>query len=166
MKQRILIVDDEANIRNSLTAVLTDEGYECLPAKDGQEALQLVETEELQLIITDLVMPNLDGLELLREVRKNHEDIRVIMLTAYGTVESAVQALKFGAVDFLLKPVDFEMLLLKVQEVFREVALRREVEQMKQQCQAGTCDGVPEAHEGLGDLCGGDDAPHSGVKRR
>ncbi|HDH58113.1 MAG TPA: sigma-54-dependent Fis family transcriptional regulator [Bacteroidetes bacterium] len=139
MKDRILIVDDEANIRNSLHAMLTDEGYECLPASSGTEALRLIHEEDVHLIITDMVMPEMDGMELLEAVRKDFRDVRVIILTAFGTVESAVKAMKFGAVDFLLKPIDFDMLLLKVRECFKDVELRRELEWLKKQCRSDSC---------------------------
>ncbi len=139
MYDRILIVDDEANIRNSLSGMLADEGYECSLASNGIEAMEIVQREGVHLIITDLVMPEMDGLELLEAVRKKHKDIRVILLTAYGTVESAVKAMKFGAVDFLLKPVDFDMLSLKVKECFEDVERRRELAWLKRECRGGSC---------------------------
>lgn len=139
MSDRILIVDDEANIRNSLVAMLSDEGFECLPASNGKDAMGIVREEDVHLIITDLVMPEMDGLQLLEAVRREYKEIRVILLTAFGTVESAVKAIKFGAVDFLLKPIDFDMLLLKVRECFKEVELRRELEWLKKQCREGSC---------------------------
>ena len=139
MNDRILIVDDEANIRNSLQAMLVDEGYECLPASSGTEALRIMQEEDVHLIITDMVMPEMDGMELLAAVRKNYRDTRVILLTAFGTVESAVKAMKFGAVDFLLKPIDFDMLLVKVRECFKDVELRRELEWLKKQCRNDSC---------------------------
>jgi two-component system response regulator PilR (NtrC family) len=139
MDNKILIVDDEANIRNSLNSVLTDEGYTCISAENGEEALRLVRSEVVDLIITDLIMPEKDGMELLEDVRNDYKDIRVIMLTAYGTVESAVKAMKYGAVDFLLKPIDFEMLLVKVKECFQHVHIKRELEWFKEQCSDGSC---------------------------
>ena len=139
MSDKILIVDDEANIRNSLSAMLSDEGYSCLIASNGMEAQRIVKEEEIHLIITDLVMPEMDGMQLLEYIRSVYKDIRVILLTAYGTVESAVKAMKFGAVDFLLKPVDFDLLLMKVQDCFKEVQLRREIKWLKEQCKEGNC---------------------------
>lgn len=139
MDNRILIADDEANIRNSLEGFLTDEGYSCITATDGEKALKLLETENIDLIITDLIMPQMDGMKLLETVRQQYKDIRVIMLTAYGTVESAVKAMKFGAVDFMLKPIDFELLLAKVKDCFEILALKKEVRWLKEQCSDISC---------------------------
>lgn len=139
MPEKIIVADDEANIRNSLISVLSDEGFECLPAANGIEVMRLLQSENVQLIITDLVMPEMDGFELLEAVRKEYKNIRVILLTAYGTVESAVKAMKFGAVDFFLKPVDFDMLLIKVKECIQETELRKELDWFRKQCGASTC---------------------------
>jgi len=139
MPDKILVVDDEANIRNSLSEVLTDEGYECLTASEGKEALRIINEEDIQLVITDLIMPEMDGMELLREVRSQFSEIKVILLTAFGKVEDAVNAMRYGAVDFLLKPVDFEMLIIKVKESFKELELRRELKWLKEQCIAKNC---------------------------
>ena len=139
MSYKILIVDDEANIRNSLSAMLADENFECFTAGDGEEALQLVHDEYIHLIITDLVMPKMDGIELLAAVRKDYKDTRVILLTAYGTVESAVTAMKYGAVDFLLKPIDFDMLSLKVKESLKDLEIRRELQWFKDHCNQTDC---------------------------
>ncbi|MFH1862757.1 MAG: sigma-54 dependent transcriptional regulator [bacterium] len=139
MMDKILIVDDESNIRNSLRSVLSDEGYSCFSAANGVEALRTLQTEGVDLIITDLIMPEMDGLQLLEAVRKYNRDVRIIMLTAYGTVESAVQAMKHGAVDFLLKPIDFDILLLKVKDCFQQIELKRELLWFKEQCRNTVC---------------------------
>ncbi|MBU1881194.1 sigma-54 dependent transcriptional regulator [bacterium] len=139
MDNRILIVDDEGNIRNSLKIFLSDEGYSCIAAVNGQDALNIIQSDSIDLIITDLIMPEMDGMQLLERVRQQYKDIRVIMLTAYGTVESAVKAMKYGAVDFLLKPVDFDMLLAKVKDCFEIIDLKREVRWLKEQCSDAGC---------------------------
>jgi len=139
MADRILIVDDEANIRNSITSLLTDEGYECYTAGNGHEAQNIVQQEDIHLIISDLVMPEVDGMQLLEWVRQESRDTKVFLLTAYGTVESAVQAMKYGAVEFLLKPVDFDTLLLKVREHFKSIEIKRELAWLKDQCRQGSC---------------------------
>jgi DNA-binding response OmpR family regulator len=112
----ILIVDDEKNIRLTLSQVLETLGVEIDTAADGEEALVKLKGREFGLILLDIRMPGMGGMEILRRVREIRPDIRVIMITAYGTIESAVEAMKLGAVDFLQKPFD--------PEEIRELALR------------------------------------------
>ncbi len=100
----ILIVDDEKNIRLTLCQALEILSVEVDTAADGEEALSKLKGKEFQLILLDLRMPGMDGMEVLRRVREIRPDIRVIILTAYGTIESAVEAMKLGAVDFIQKP--------------------------------------------------------------
>ena len=102
----VLIVEDEANMRRVLCALLERDGYRALEASDGAAALESLARESVDAILTDLRMPKLNGLELLEAVRRSHPEIPVIMLTAHGTVGSAVEALKQGAFDYLTKPFD------------------------------------------------------------
>jgi DNA-binding response OmpR family regulator len=102
----ILIVDDEKNIRLTLSQALETLGAEIDTAANGEEALTKLKEKEFGLILLDIRMPGMDGMEVLHRVREIRPDIRVIMITAYGTVESAVEAMKLGAVDFLQKPFD------------------------------------------------------------
>ena len=104
----ILIVDDEKNIRLTLSQALETLGAEIDTAANGEEALAKLKGREFGLILLDIRMPGMDGMEVLRRVREIRPDIRIIMITAYGTIESAVEALKLGAVDFLQKPFDPE----------------------------------------------------------
>jgi DNA-binding response OmpR family regulator len=104
----ILIVDDEKNIRLTLSQTLETLGAEIDTAANGEEALTKLRQKGFGLILLDIRMPGMDGMEVLRQVREIRPDIRVIMITAYGTVESAVEAMKLGAVDFLQKPFDPE----------------------------------------------------------
>jgi len=106
--QPILIVDDEKNIRLTLSQTLETLGAEIDTAANGEEALTKLKGREFGLILLDIRMPGMDGMEVLRRVREMRPDIRIIMITAYGTVESAVEAMKLGAVDFLQKPFDPE----------------------------------------------------------
>jgi DNA-binding NtrC family response regulator len=131
----ILVVDDEAASRESLKDVLGDEGYDVSVALDGRDALELLRTAEFDIVITDLRMPGLDGVSLLREVRKLCPQTLVLLMTAHASVETAVEALRQGAHDYMLKPLEFDQLLLKVARLLerRELAwhiqyLRREVE--------------------------------------
>jgi DNA-binding NtrC family response regulator len=111
MAARILIADDELNIRKVLSALLRREGYEVLTAKDGQEAMELLQAGKVQVVITDLKMPIMDGLEVLRFVQRNHPQIPVIIITAHGSIDNAVAALKNGALDYITKPFDKTNLL-------------------------------------------------------
>ncbi len=102
--KRVLIVDDEKNIRFTLPLALESLGLETDTARDGEEALAKLGEREFALILLDLKMPGIDGIEVLRRVRKIRPDIPVIMITAYGTIESSVEAMKIGAADFISKP--------------------------------------------------------------
>jgi len=114
MGKTILIAEDETVLRESLVELLTDEGYEVVPAADGKAAYDLVLSRPVDLVVTDVRMPGMDGVTLLGHVRQVAPETPVIVVTAYGTVESAVAAMRLGARDYLLKPVQFDDLLLKV----------------------------------------------------
>ena len=104
----VLVVDDEANMRRVLGALLKRRGYSVVDAADGEAALEVLAREKVNAVISDLKMPRMNGLELLEAARRRHARLPVILLTAYGTVGSAVEALKCGAFDFLTKPFDPE----------------------------------------------------------
>jgi two-component system response regulator AtoC len=103
-----LVVDDERKIRRILGVLLERMGIDAVAAEGGSEALERFESEKVDLVLTDLKMPGLGGLELLRELRARDADVPVIVLTAHGTVETAVEAMKLGAVDYLVKPLDVD----------------------------------------------------------
>jgi len=121
--KKILIVDDEINMLLVLEAVLRKEGFPVLKAADGLEALQALEKEDIAVVVTDLKMPGLDGLGLLGRVTDEYPGIPVIIITAHGTVSTAVEALKKGAFDYITKPFDREDLLNIIQKAFRTQAL-------------------------------------------
>ena len=100
----VLIVDDEVNIRKVLAAMLKREGYEVTTAGDGEQALAAMQRAAIDVVVTDLVMPRLGGLELLKRLSADYPDVPVIFITAHGTVDSAVAALKAGAFDYITKP--------------------------------------------------------------
>ena len=100
IRPSILVVDDEPNSLFGICQVLTDEGFQTIPAKNGREALEKLKTNSVSLIITDEKMPDLSGMELLSEVKKTHPHIPLILITAYGSVFMAVEALKKGAFYF------------------------------------------------------------------
>ncbi|HRG95297.1 MAG TPA: sigma-54 dependent transcriptional regulator [Polyangiaceae bacterium] len=105
-KKQVLIVDDEPNLRKILAAQLSRDGYDVLLAEDGEEGLATLREHHIDLMITDLRMPKVDGMTLLREALREDPDLPVVMITAHGTVDTAVEALKTGAFDYLTKPFD------------------------------------------------------------
>lgn len=124
---RLLIADDEADIRNGLKGMLEDEGYACSTAKDGHEALELALRHDVDLVLADLRMPGLDGQELLTALRRARPELPVVVLTAFGSIASAVVAMKQGAADFLPKPVDMDLLLLRLRELLAATETHREL---------------------------------------
>ncbi len=126
MKFNVMVVDDERNIRTGLGKALELDGYEVSLASDGQEALEMMSSAEFDLIITDLKMPRVSGEELLKRVVSSHPTIPVIILTGHGSIESAVNAMRGGAYDFLTKPPNLDHLSLMAKRALanRELVLR------------------------------------------
>ena len=122
----LLLVDDEPNLRKVLGALLRKEGYEVLEAANGVEALGVLDSETVEVVISDLKMPKMDGNTLLKEVRLRWPDLPFVMLTAHGTVDAAVEALKNGALDFLSKPFDKDEIRMVVAKALRTVDSRAE----------------------------------------
>src|ERR1700751_3859466 len=105
-KKQILVVDDEANLRRVLSAQLARDGYEVHTAEDGEVALAFLKEDHIDLVITDLRMPKADGMDLLRAALRDDPSRPVVILTAHGTVDNAVEAMKTGAFDYINKPFD------------------------------------------------------------
>jgi DNA-binding response OmpR family regulator len=124
----ILIVDDEKNIRMTLSQSLESLGVEMDVAGSGEEALAKLKERDFGVILLDIRMPGMDGMEVLRQVREVRPEIRIIMITAYGTIESAVEAMKLGAVDFLQKPFDPE----EIRELVSRVMDREKLDERKE----------------------------------
>ncbi len=118
MSERILVVDDEDIIRESLTFVLKKEGYTVQEAENGLVAYNRLQEESFDLVITDLEMPEMKGIELLEEIKKLNIQTSVIIITAFGSLDTAICALRSGASDYLLKPVEFDELLIKIKRLF------------------------------------------------
>ncbi len=114
--ETILIVDDEKNYPLILAAVLQEEGYETLTANSGQETLKIIRNSDVDLVLTDMKMPGMDGIELLEKIKSKDPDLPVIMMTAHGTVEKAVEAMQKGAYNYILKPFDNERMILYVKK--------------------------------------------------
>ncbi len=130
-KGRILVVDDEADIRESLETLLCLEGYAVELAQNGAEGLRRAESANYDMVLLDLMMPDRSGMEVLREIRERDTETPVFMITAYGSVEVAVNALKNGANDYFSKPWDNEKLLLEIDRMIAHSRLARENAQLK-----------------------------------
>jgi len=131
-KARILVVDDELSIVEVLKALLKREGYTVRTASDGEEALALLSKEDFDLMISDIRMKPMDGIELLRKARELHPHIAVIMMTAYAAVETAVEAMKHGAFDYICKPFKIDQLLVTVERALSYESTLAENEALKQ----------------------------------
>ena len=113
-KAKILVVDDEAGIRDYFYSALSQEDYEVLTASSGEEAVDLVRKDGFDLVLLDIKLPGIDGIEALRQIRKIDEDIVVIMITAFATLKTAVAALKEGAYDYVTKPFNLNEIIATV----------------------------------------------------
>lgn len=128
---RILVVDDETAARSALTELLREEGYEVQSAGDGFKALGRLEGWRPEIVVTDLKMPGMDGIQLMEKLRERIADVSVVVMTAFGTVESAVEAIQQGADDYLTKPLHLGQLLVVVERVLAHRALRQETERLR-----------------------------------
>ncbi|MBU6376297.1 MAG: response regulator, partial [Bdellovibrionales bacterium] len=138
MARNILIIDDEAAIRQSLAGALSDEGYEVQLAESGREGLGRIRASRPDLVLLDIWMPEIDGIETLKLIKSEFSDLPVIMMSGHGTIETAVKATKLGAFDFIEKPLSLDRLLVVLQNAFvlhelvrENRALRRQVNQHK-----------------------------------
>ena len=122
-EREILVVDDDEAIRDFLTRILTREGYQVAVAPDGQKALDIARERELSLVFLDIKMPGMNGIDTLRVLKRIDKDIQVVMVTAYATVDTAVEAMRFGAFDYMRKPFDKD----RLQEMVREGVKRRKL---------------------------------------
>jgi DNA-binding NtrC family response regulator len=128
---KILIVDDEPNAIKVLSAILSDAGYDVLEAMHAQGAIRIVDNEDIDIIITDLKMPGMNGLQLFEYLTKRHPDIPIIFLTAYGTVESAVDAMTMGSYYYFIKPPDYLKLQNIISKAIEQRHLKKELHSLK-----------------------------------
>lgn len=126
-KEKILVIDDEPDIGWLFSKILADQGYQLSSALTGQEGIDKIKKEKIDLVFLDIKLPGIDGIEALREIRKFNKDVLVIILTAYETVRSAVEAMKLGAYDYISKPVDKEKIKIIIENALRTRDLTREV---------------------------------------
>jgi len=136
MASSVLVVDDEVASRESLVDVLKEEGYETAPAASSEEALALMDSSDFDLVITDLRMPGLDGIELLRRIRKLCPQTLVILVTAYASVETAIQALREGAHDYMIKPLVYDDVLAKVGRLLERRALAWQIRHLRSEVES------------------------------
>ena len=123
MPKNILIVDDEQGIRDSLALLLNDAGYATERAESGPEALAQLSLRDFDLVLCDIRMPGIDGIELLRRVREWYPRTSVMIMTAYASVETAVEALRNGAYDYVMKPIEFDELLIRIRQLLKHRSL-------------------------------------------
>jgi DNA-binding NtrC family response regulator len=133
VKSVILLVDDQDTIRFFLEKTLTQEGYEAVTASTGADAIEKTRQVMPDLVLLDLKLPDIDGLEVLRRIKEIFPEIAVIMITAFGDIETAVTAMKHGAYDFVSKPINLDQLLLVIRKGLESERLNREVLQLKRQ---------------------------------
>lgn len=129
----ILVVDDDADMRELAHDMLKDRGHQVTTAGSGEEALKRLAEEDYAVVLTDLRMKGMQGLELLAQIKRGYPDVNVILMTAFGSVETAVEAMKHGASDYLTKPVKKDELVRVVERVIREASLRREVSRLRKE---------------------------------
>ncbi|NKB87432.1 MAG: response regulator [Acidobacteria bacterium] len=148
---RILIVDDEQSMREMLSYALDNEGWEVLTAADGAAAAVALQTEPVDVVVSDIRMPGMDGLELLRHVTDSAPQTSVILMTAHASTDTAIEALRLGAYDYVTKPFDVDELKISVRRALDEQALRRDNQLLRQELAD---------RNSFGNLVGGSDAMH------
>ncbi|MBP1715148.1 MAG: ntrX [Deltaproteobacteria bacterium] len=135
MSQQILVVDDEDRIRQSLNGVLRDEGYEVREAKEGNQALKMVESDPPDLVLLDIWMPGIDGIETLGRIKGTSPQMPVVMISGHANIELAIKAAKLGAYDFIEKPLSLEKVLLTVNNALTMSKLEQENRALRQEVQ-------------------------------
>lgn len=128
---KILIIDDERSIRNSLREILEYEGYEVKDAADGIEGFKIASEEKFDIILSDIKMPKMDGLELLEKIKESDIDSQIIMISGHGTIETAVEAIRKGAFDFIAKPLDLNRVLITLKNALTNSTLVKETSNLK-----------------------------------
>ena len=127
----ILIVDDEKNIRRSLSIGLEEMGHKIFEAASGEEAIKSIEKEVYDVIITDLIMENIDGISLLRKSKEISPSTEVLIMSAHGTISKAVEAIHEGAYDFIVKPFSLDQLEMVLMKLLSQVELKKTVKHLK-----------------------------------
>lgn len=148
MTEKILIVEDEETVRDTLASVLKEEGYSVSTAVDGYDAIKQIENDFFDLLLCDVVMPKIDGMDVLKTILETSPSTQVVIMTAFGTIRSAVEAIKLGAIDYVTKPFLFEEIIFILKRIFDEqgqvrinIALKEEIK--KQMSYGGLISGDP-----------------------
>jgi two-component system nitrogen regulation response regulator NtrX len=131
MKQNILIIDDEERIRNVLSDILNKKGYSAICASNGEDGLNQIRDKDIDVVLLDLVLPKLNGIEVLKKISSYDPSLPVIMITAYGSVPNAVEAIKQGAYDFVEKPLDADKILIIIRNALERRNLDKEIGQLR-----------------------------------
>lgn len=128
--KKILVIDDDDGVRTTLSDLLRCKGYYICEAFSGKDAIEMVKSEDFDIVLLDLMMPRMDGIDTLRELRRLSPKTRVIMITAFATVENAVDAIKKGASDYISKPFKTNELLVTIKRVFEEVRFEEGIKKL------------------------------------
>jgi len=129
MKKTILLVDDETDLREVLDISLSHSGYNVLTAENGTQALSILNDNDIPVVITDIKMPGIDGIELLRKIKNKNPEAEVIMLTGHGDLELAIKSLKHEATDFITKPINDDALEIALQRAFEKIQMRQKLKE-------------------------------------
>src|SRR3989338_2682445 len=128
----VLVVDDEKDIRDALSAVLDDEGYTVASAGSSEEAMKKLEAGPAEIVLLDIWLPGMDGIEALKEMKKRHPEIPVIMISGHASIETAVKATKLGAYDFIEKPLSLDKVIITVEHALEQKRLMEENSALRQ----------------------------------
>ena len=131
VKSRILVIDDEKRMCDSIKVLLSNIGYEVDTAENGRIGIDKLQSTTFDLVITDLMMPELDGFAVMKHIKENCPGTLVIVITGYASVESAVRAIRSGAYDYILKPFDFEIIKISVERAWDKLKLEKELEKTR-----------------------------------
>ncbi len=129
---KLLMVDDEVDFLDTLLRRLKKRGFSVKGVKDGQEALSTLKCEPYDVVILDVKMPGMDGIEVLRRIKEDFPDVEVIMLTGHANVEVAIRGIELGAFDYLMKPMDIDELVFKVEDAYKKKLLRERKRRSKE----------------------------------
>lgn len=132
MDTKILVIDDNESLNDMLQRILTEGGYKVFSALNGEEGMDKLRNLRPDLIILDLQLPDITGIEILKEINEGFDDVQVLVLTGYGTVESAISAMKLGASDYLTKPISNDKLLITVEKNLKHLKLLRDIENIRE----------------------------------
>jgi len=135
VKSKILVIDDEKRMCDSIKVLLSNIGYDVDTAENGRLGIEKLESNKYDLVITDLMMPELDGFAVMKYIKENCKNTLVIVITGYASVESAVRAIRSGAYDYILKPFDFEIIKISVERAWDKLKLEKELEKTRKLAQ-------------------------------